>query len=272
LTIPGDPGTGIWRYYDPREQARDLARVHFGGGLPARGTFAFDAWIRASGARDGRDIQIGSVGGGNHFVELQAVEEILDGPAAHAFGLPRGAVTIMAHSGSVGLGHMVGGWFEGRAHALYPRGVPHPGHGFHVLPTRGPHAAEAARYLDAMRNAANFAFANRLFLGLMVVRALSEALHRTVSARLVYEVSGRRGEREVLVFVRDEGPGIRPENLPHVFDRYWQAERKDGKLGLGLGLAIVKGIVEAHGGCVWASSPPGEGATFAFSLPLAAPA
>jgi len=180
-------GTGIWRSYDRRQQEQDLARVHFGGALPARGTFAFDAWIQSSGARDGRDIQIGSVGGGNHFVEIQAVEEILDGASAYAFGLPRGAVTVMAHSGSVGLGHMVGGYFDERARALYPAGMPHPKHGFYVLPAEGPHAREAAQYLDAMRNAANFAFANRLFLGLMAVRAISETIGREVSARLVYD-------------------------------------------------------------------------------------
>lgn len=188
LEAAGDnAGVGIWRWYDRRQQEQDLGRVHFGGALPARGTFAFDAWIQASGARDGRDIQIGSVGGGNHFVEIQTVEEILDGASAYAFGLPRGAVTIMAHSGSVGLGHMVGGYFDERARAIYPRGVPHPEHGFYVLPSAGPHAAEARAYLDAMRNAANFAFANRLFLGLMALRALSETLGRQVSARLVYD-------------------------------------------------------------------------------------
>src|SRR5262249_25553729 len=142
---------------------------------------------RASGASDGRDIQIGSVGGGNHFVEMQTVEEILDGPSAYAFGLSRGAVTIMAHSGSVGLGHMVGGDFGQQARALSPRGVPHPEHGFYAIPTVGPHAAAAGDYLDAMRNAANFAFANRLCLGLMALRALSETLGREVSARLVYD-------------------------------------------------------------------------------------
>ncbi len=186
-TAGDNAGAGLWRYYDAREQADDVGRVHFEGALPARGTFAFDAWIRASGASDGRDIQVGSVGGGNHFVEIQSVDELLDGPSAYAFGLARGAVTVMAHSGSVGLGHMVGGYFGERARALYPRGVPHPKHGFYVLPAEGPHAAEAAAYLDAMRNAANFAFANRLFLGLMAVRALSETLGRRVSARLVYD-------------------------------------------------------------------------------------
>lgn len=179
--------TGLWRYYDPSAEERDLNRVHFEGVLPARGVFAFDAWIQASGARDGRDIQIGSVGGGNHFVELQTVEEILDGPTAYSFGLAKNAVTIMAHSGSVGLGHMVGGWFGDRARALYPKGIPHPTHEFYVLPTIGPHAPESTAYLDAMRNAANFAFANRLFLGLMAVRAIAETLGRDIGTRLVYD-------------------------------------------------------------------------------------
>lgn len=186
-TARENAGKGIWQYYDPRAQLDDLERAHFQGVLPAQGTFAFDAYIQSSGRSDGRDIQIGSVGGGNHFVELQVVDELIDGGTARSFGLSKNAVTIMAHSGSVGLGHMVGGYFAGRAHDLYPAGVPHPKHGYYVLPTAGPHAREAAVYLDAMRNAANFAFANRLFLGLMVVRALTEVLGRVVSSRLVYD-------------------------------------------------------------------------------------
>jgi tRNA-splicing ligase RtcB len=180
-------GQGIWRHYDAGSQQADLARVHFEGVLPARGTFAFDRFIRASGARDGRDAQIGSVGGGNHFVEIQAVEEIFDGGTAHAWGLARDGVAIMAHSGSVGLGHMVGGHFGALAHDLYPAEARHPSHGFYVLPTNGPLARHAADYLDAMRNAANFAFANRLFLGLMAIRAIGEAIGRPVASKLVYD-------------------------------------------------------------------------------------
>jgi tRNA-splicing ligase RtcB (3'-phosphate/5'-hydroxy nucleic acid ligase) len=188
LETAGDnEGTGAWRGYDRRAQEDDLERVHFTGALPARGTFAFDRFIRASGARDGRDPQIGSVGGGNHFVELQSVEDIHDGGAARAFGLARGQITVMVHSGSVGVGHMVGGHFGERARSLFPRGINHPGHGFYALPSEGPLRAEAAAYLDAMRNAANFAFGNRLFLGLMAVRAMSEAIGRQISARLVYD-------------------------------------------------------------------------------------
>ena len=70
-------------------------------------------------------------------------------------------------------------------------------------------------------------------------------------------------------FVRDQGPGIAPEHLPHVFERFWQGGSNKSRVkGAGLGLAIVKGLVEAHGGTVAVSSHPGEGAQFSFTLPV----
>jgi signal transduction histidine kinase len=68
--------------------------------------------------------------------------------------------------------------------------------------------------------------------------------------------------------VTDTGPGIPACQLASVFDRYWQADPGSSS-GVGLGLFIVKGIVEAHGGRVWAQSPEGQGATFCFTLPVA---
>ena len=106
-----------------------------------------------------------------------------------------------------------------------------------------------------------------------IVQVLSNLIGNAVKLvppRRGIEVGGRLREEDVVVFVRDEGPGLLPANLPHVFDRYWQAERKDAKRGIGLGLAIVKGLVEAHGGRVWVESPLGQGATFSFSLPRVA--
>lgn len=70
------------------------------------------------------------------------------------------------------------------------------------------------------------------------------------------------------VAVADSGPGIPPEHLSRIFDRYYTGERATRR-GTGLGLAIAKAIVEAHGGRIWAESVPGEGATFHFTLPLA---
>lgn len=73
---------------------------------------------------------------------------------------------------------------------------------------------------------------------------------------------------EVECSVSDTGPGIRPRDLPNIFDPYWSA-MQEAKQGIGLGLYISKGIVEAHGGRIWIDSPPGTGATFYFALPLA---
>lgn len=73
--------------------------------------------------------------------------------------------------------------------------------------------------------------------------------------------------QEVTVAVADTGPGIRADQLPHVFDRYWRGS--SGPSGTGLGLSIAKGIVEAHGGRIWAESRPGGGSTFRFTVPVA---
>jgi two-component system sensor histidine kinase KdpD len=74
--------------------------------------------------------------------------------------------------------------------------------------------------------------------------------------------------REVSVAVEDRGPGIPPEAIPHLFDPFYRvSDSKPRPQGLGLGLAIVKGLVEAHGGRVWAENRAGGGARFTFTLP-----
>jgi signal transduction histidine kinase/ActR/RegA family two-component response regulator len=77
-------------------------------------------------------------------------------------------------------------------------------------------------------------------------------------------------ENEILFWVKDNGSGIAPEELPHVFDRFWQA-KKAQRRGTGLGLTISKGIVEAHRGRIWAESAPNHGTTMSFTIPCAAP-
>jgi signal transduction histidine kinase len=75
---------------------------------------------------------------------------------------------------------------------------------------------------------------------------------------------------EAVFEVRDTGRGITAEQLPHLFERYWQAEHSTRR-SVGLGLAIAQGIVEAHGGRIWAESAPGHGAAFFVALPTTMP-
>jgi two-component system, OmpR family, sensor histidine kinase MprB len=68
--------------------------------------------------------------------------------------------------------------------------------------------------------------------------------------------------------VRDHGPGFTPADLPHVFERFYRADRARGMPGSGLGLAIVKQVAESHGGSVVAEPAPGGGARLRLALPL----
>ena len=84
-------------------------------------------------------------------------------------------------------------------------------------------------------------------------------------------VGASRKEGEFLFWIKDSGSGLLPEELPHVFDRFWQARRAKRR-GTGLGLTICKGIVEAHGGRMRLESAPGQGTTAFFTIPIAAAA
>ena len=83
-------------------------------------------------------------------------------------------------------------------------------------------------------------------------------------------VSGRKTEDgKIELFVQDDGPGIPPESLDRVFERFYRVDKARSREqgGTGLGLSIVKHIVQNHGGKVWVKSEPGRGATFFFTLP-----
>jgi PAS domain S-box-containing protein len=75
-------------------------------------------------------------------------------------------------------------------------------------------------------------------------------------------------ERNVVFSVSDTGPGIAPDSVAHIFDRFWQAATRERRLGAGLGLQITKGIVEAHDGRIWVESELGHGTTFFFTIPI----
>ena len=81
-------------------------------------------------------------------------------------------------------------------------------------------------------------------------------------------VRARRQDGEVEVSVADRGLGIAPEDLPHLFERFYRAKGERGTEGIGLGLYITRLLVEAHGGRIRVESEPGQGSTFSFTLPV----
>jgi signal transduction histidine kinase len=83
----------------------------------------------------------------------------------------------------------------------------------------------------------------------------------------VVSIIGEAGPHKITVSVTDSGPGIAPEILPHIFERFAKAEDSRGS---GLGLAIARQLVEAHGGSIRAGRPSAGGTTIAFDLPAQA--
>ena len=105
-------------------------------------------------------------------------------------------------------------------------------------------------------------------MGQVLSNLLSNAVRHTGEDTAV-TIDVLRVDGVVQVAVADQGPGIGPEDLPHVFERFYRVDRSRsrGEGGSGLGLAIAKEVVEAHGGSIWAESSRGEGAVFTFRVP-----
>ena len=135
----------------------DLGRIESEGCLAGASPSSVSDHARERGKR-----QLGSLGSGNHFLEVQTVETVYDPRAAETLGLHEGAVTVMIHTGSRGLGHQVcTDYLDVTGKALRRYGITVPDRQLACAPVD---SEEARAYLGAMRAAANFAFANRQVL------------------------------------------------------------------------------------------------------------
>jgi tRNA-splicing ligase RtcB (3'-phosphate/5'-hydroxy nucleic acid ligase) len=143
----------------------------------------------SSRARERGSGQLGTLGSGNHFLELQRVDRVLDAGAARAYGLHEGQVTLLIHSGSRGLGHQVCTDFVKRMDASLRRyGIELPDRQLSCAPVDSP---EGRDYLAAMAAAANFAWANRAAIAHLAREAVASELGRRCATeiRTVYDVA-----------------------------------------------------------------------------------
>ncbi len=132
-----------------------------------------------------------------------------------------------------------------------------------------PAAAERGIVLSLQApNELPLVFADPERVGQALRNLIDNALRYTpAGGSVVVSLTAKGGQATVAV--ADTGGGVAPQDLPHVFDRFYRADRSRSRAtgGSGVGLAIVKQLVEAQGGGVSAQSEPGRGSTFAFSLP-----
>jgi tRNA-splicing ligase RtcB (3'-phosphate/5'-hydroxy nucleic acid ligase) len=170
----------------------DLARIESHGRIEGG-----DADALSEHARERGRGQLGSLGSGNHFLEVQAVDEVYDATAAGALGLAPGQVTVMIHTGSRGLGHQACTDALRRCEAAMRRfRIELPDRQLACAPLDSP---EATEYLAAMRAAANFAFANRHVLAQAAEACLLHVLEIGPAAlgwRLVYDVAHNVAKEE----------------------------------------------------------------------------
>ncbi|HJW68878.1 MAG TPA: RtcB family protein, partial [Candidatus Binatia bacterium] len=173
-----------WAVEEGFGRAADLEHCEDGGRLPGADPDAVSETARTRGRS-----QVGTLGSGNHFLEVQRVERVYDARAAAALGLEEGQAAVMIHSGSRGLGYQVcDDALRVMDRAMQRHRISVPDRQLACVPLR---SAEGRAYLGAMAAAANFAWANRQVMTGLAERAFLEVLGTgpsTVGFGLVYDV------------------------------------------------------------------------------------
>ncbi|AEB10955.1 RtcB family protein [Marinithermus hydrothermalis] len=215
-------------------EAADLERIESGGRLPLADPDRVSARALERGGP-----QLGTLGSGNHFLEVQYVDEVYDPEAAEAYGLWVGQVTVLIHTGSRGLGHQVcQDYVERFLQAARRYGIELVDRQLAAAPIESP---EGQDYLHAMAAAANFAFANRQLITHNVRLAFEDAgfLPRDHQLRVLYDLAHNNAKfeeyagRRVLVHrkgaTRAFGPGA--PDVPPAFRTVGQPVLVPGDMG-----------------------------------------
>jgi len=207
---------------------------------------AADPTAISSRAKERGRGQMGTLGSGNHFIEVDVVQEIYDAGAAACFGIDLQSICILLHSGSRGLGHQVcTDHLEGMAAAVRKYGIRLPDRQLACAPIQSP---EGQSYYAAMKGAANYAWANRQIMSSLIEQAWCEALHispRVLGCRLVCDVSHNIAKKEKHVIAGQERAvmihrkgatrafAAGSDQVPERYRRYGQPVLVPGDMGSG---------------------------------------
>jgi tRNA-splicing ligase RtcB len=175
----------VWEHLDPQEEALARWRIEDGGSMEG------DPAALSERALERGQNQLGTLGGGNHFIEIQAVERLEDPETARAWGLFVGQMVVMIHSGSRGFGHQVGEEYMALARSRRYE-EPHPSRELCFMPSD---SAEGRRYVGAMHAGANLAFANRHLMAALVRKNILHH-HPDAKVSLLYDVPHNMAKRE----------------------------------------------------------------------------
>jgi len=164
-------------------EKEDIENCEAGGRLDWADASAVSSYAK----NRGRD-QVGTLGSGNHFLEVQKVAEIFDEKIANAFGLFKDQIVIMIHTGSRGLGHQVcTDYLRTMIPAMQRYGIKVPDREFACVPFNSP---EGQRYFSAMASAANYAWANRQMIAYFIRKAWKSVLgEKTSPLTVLYDVA-----------------------------------------------------------------------------------
>ncbi len=229
-------GHRAWEAFDPYQFADDLHRIEENGRMPA------DPGVVPKTAIQKGANQLGTLGGGNHFIEIQYVQEIFDADLAKTFGLFKDQIVVMIHSGSRRFGYEIADQYMNVA-ATRPENTNRPKMLSYLPINSGP----GKSYISAMHAAANFGFTNRHIMALLVRRCFNRMFGPT-PLKLIYDVTHNmakletHGGRELWVHRKGATRAFGPQRMAgSIFEQTGQPIITPGSMGTASFLLVGTG-------------------------------